>query len=412
MDCSFLSSFGLPEHLERSVHDLVRAGELPIPPYPAVALRVKQAATRPDVGLAEVSGIIRADGALAADLLRCANSPIYRRSSPVTTLNQAVTRVGAREVVRLALASSLAAHAYAPGPLAALRRLVWLEGTSSALLCQELARLRELDPEEAFVAGLLHDFGKIIACSCLERIARESKLEGQWPLAAWSQVVDDLHVGLGLALASRWRLPNLVTQVVAKHHDAPGANGDALLEVVKASDAIVAQLSCAAGGVLDLGAIGRIADEREREAIQRVIPTIPEFVASFEPAEGGEATTESAVCLAQSSPAPDRRAVSFPLEIRVARRARPCTAVAMSANAVVAAAQDPVPEGRLLSATLGCPPHALAVWVIVRGCRSGQDGFQLELQPYALSGQERAAWNRLLEGASQAAPHLGSGTCS
>ncbi|HET6303571.1 MAG TPA: HDOD domain-containing protein [Myxococcota bacterium] len=393
------SPSGLPAHLERSVQDLVTAGAVPIPPYPAVALRVKQAAVQKNVGLAEISRLVRSDGALAADLLRCANSPIYRRGSPVTTLNQAVTRVGAREVVRLALASSLASHAYVPGPLASLRRLVWLEGMSSALVCQELARLRGLDPEEAFVAGLLHDFGKVIACSCLERIARESKLEGQWPLAAWSQVVERLHVTLGLELASRWRLPSLVVEMVAAHHGEPGAGGDGLLEVVKVSDAVVSLLSCTpAVAAPDLASIGQFASEGEREAIARVVPSIPEFVASFEPAEVRETTSGSAVRPAESPPVPGSRAVSFPLEIRAARRAHQCTVVAIGANGVVATGQEPFPEGRLLETTLRCQPQPLAIWVIVRSCQPDRDGFRLELQPYALSGEERAAWDRLLEG--------------
>jgi hypothetical protein len=58
---------GLPAHLERSVQDLVTAGAVPIPPYPAVALRVKQAAVQKNVGLAEISRLVRSDGALAAD---------------------------------------------------------------------------------------------------------------------------------------------------------------------------------------------------------------------------------------------------------------------------------------------------------------------------------------------------------
>jgi HD-like signal output (HDOD) protein len=56
-----------------------------------VALRVQEAMARKDFGLAEVAQIVGADAVLAADILRCANSALYRRGGPVTDLTAAIT---------------------------------------------------------------------------------------------------------------------------------------------------------------------------------------------------------------------------------------------------------------------------------------------------------------------------------
>src|SRR5512140_1635421 len=98
-----------------------------MPPYPAVAARANEAARNPSLGLAEVTRIIKADASLAAVVLRCANSAFYRRGSEVRSLLQAVTRIGAQEVLRIALAASLGAYARSAGSLSTARRLIWIE---------------------------------------------------------------------------------------------------------------------------------------------------------------------------------------------------------------------------------------------------------------------------------------------
>ncbi len=383
--------------LQRAALDLVKTGAAPLPPYPAVALRVKQAAGRQDIGLAEISQLVRSDAALAADLLRCANSTMYRRGDPVTSLTQALTRVGAREVMRLALASSLASHAHAPGPLAPVRRLIWLEGIASAVLCQELARLRHLDPEEAFVVGLLHDFGKIVAASCVETVAGRGKHDLPWPVVEWAELLERLHVPLGVEMATRWHLPEIVIETISAHHGGGPDDGEAdLLQLVRISDRVVGLLSSMPQvSATELGRIPALASEAEREALAHVIQRIPEFVASFEPAASREATGSPFVA-AGEAPGAQGRAVSFPVSVRVARRSQEHTAVSISPNGLVLKGKEPIPENRLLEAILRCPPSPLSLWALIRSCRPEQDGFRIELQPYALSSETRSLWNQLL----------------
>jgi len=122
--------------LEHAVQERVEQGRIVIPPYPAVALRVQEAMGRKTFSLADAAALIGADAALAADILRCANSVMYRRGAPVVDLTQALTRIGEQQVMRLLLASGLATSANAVGPLVLLRRMVWIEGLAGAALGQ------------------------------------------------------------------------------------------------------------------------------------------------------------------------------------------------------------------------------------------------------------------------------------
>ena len=88
---------------ERQISLRLPSGDDVVPAYPAVAARIQElVGQRAD--LAEIARAVGADSALAADVLRCANSAMYRRAQPAETLTQAVTHVGAHQVLRLALA--------------------------------------------------------------------------------------------------------------------------------------------------------------------------------------------------------------------------------------------------------------------------------------------------------------------
>lgn len=391
-----------PEALWRLEHALAaRAdkGEVTVPPYPAVALRVQEVMARSHFGLGEVAELIGADAVLAADILRCANSVMYRRGAPVIDLTQALTRIGVQQVMRLLLASGLATHAQALGPLVPLRRMVWIEGLAGAAVSQELARLRGLRTEDAFTLGLLHDFGKVVALAGLEALLEQEKIEERFEREAWEAVVERLHQPLGLVMASRWRLPKLVGEVVAAHHGGGGECSDPrLLSVVATSDRVVALLlSRARVTDQDLAGVEGLAPA-ERAPVAAVLEQIPDFVAAFETPASAAAVPSARIAPPPPAAAPPgRRAVKFGLSISVARRPRMFTATSIDEAGLLATGDEPLPENRLLEAKL-YGPHPFSLWVLSRLCRREGAGYQVEIQPFALTGPVKELWSALVAG--------------
>lgn len=382
--------------LDHAIVELVSKRAVPIPPYPAVALRVQEVVSRNDFGLAEVARLVGSDAALAADVLRCANSALYRRGPPVTDLTRAITRVGAKEVMRLALTSGLAAHAQAPGPLAALKRIIWIESLASAVLCQELASLRTLRQEEAYVLGLLHDFGKVIACSCIEAALEKGGLAAPRPLAAWGELVERHHLVLGLQVAERWGLPPLVRDVVSGHHGETASQDAGLFEVVRTSDRILARLGTTLDVARhDLAPVSSLA-LHEREPVARIVEKIPEFIAAFEAPEQRAESPRSLVAAPSDPLGPGERAARFAVTITMARKPRKYTATAIGADRLALVGKEALPESRLLEAELHSPGRPLRLWVLTRGSRAAGDAFHVDVQPYALSPEARSAWNDLV----------------
>jgi len=390
--------------LEESVLDLAARGELEVPPQPAVALRVQEALGR-GAGLGQVAQLVGADAALAAAILRCSNSAVYRRGDPVADLQQAITRIGVTEVERLVLASGLAVHAQALGPLVALRRLLWIEGLASAAICQELARLRGLRAEEAFLLGLLHDFGAVVAASAVESLLEHEPAGVSRPVAAWAALLERLHVPVGLAVAERWGLPESVREVIALHHPQPGGTGSRaaaprreprLLEVVVASDEVVARLLVSGRVTIpDLENVRGVTTE-ERAAVERLVEKLPELVAAFETPASAVHVASPRVVEPETTLPGERRPVRFDVEVSVARRTRRFTAVEAHPDGLVLEGGEPLPENRLLEASVS-GPEPFTAWVLTRLCSRTAAGFRAEVQPFAMNAALRKAWARLHE---------------
>jgi HD-like signal output (HDOD) protein len=405
--------------LERAVEEAASRGDLAVPPYPAVVLRVQEVMARKGFGLAEMAAIIAADASLAADVLRCANSVIYRRGAPVMDLSQALGRIGVQQATRLLLASGLARQAQAIGPLALLRRMAWIEGLASAAVCQSLARQRGLRTEEAFTLGLLHDFGKIVAVSGLETLlAAGPPVEGV-ERQAWASVVERHHQRIGALVAARWRLPPLVGQIIELHHGAKGPCSDPpLLEVVVASDEVVALL-LARDRVAeeDLAALPSVHPS-ERGPLCQVLEQAPDLVAAFETGPGpGEpsrgppdgATAHGGPSTPRELKEPEttlrgpRRAASLDVAVSLARRPRLFAALAIGPGGLLLEGGEPLPVNRLLEAEL-FGPKPFKAWLLVTLCRPEGARFQVEARPFALSGPLREAWLQLAAGQPPAAP--------
>src|SRR5512141_850717 len=111
-----------PADLDKAIVELVGKGKVKVPPYPAVAFRIESLVRAGNYGLEDLAKLVASDQVLAADVLRCGNSALYARGAPVASVKQAVGRIGAKDVARLALGSGLGAHALASGRLSPIRR--------------------------------------------------------------------------------------------------------------------------------------------------------------------------------------------------------------------------------------------------------------------------------------------------
>lgn len=134
--------------------------EADVPSFPAIANAILRLAARDDVTLEEVAEVIAADGVIAAEVLRMANSAFVGARGEVRSIIQAATLLGLKRVsgiaASVAMRSSLG-HLWRKPVV----RQCWQHNLASALTAEQMARWLNLDPQAAYTSGLLHDIGRL-----------------------------------------------------------------------------------------------------------------------------------------------------------------------------------------------------------------------------------------------------------
>lgn len=217
------------------------------PMLPSVALEVHDLSCRSDIDTEKLVALLERDAMLAAHVLRVANSPMFRGRDAETSLRNAVTRLGLRNlgeiVFEIALHMRVFRSAEYSGMMEELRR----HSTACANLCRLIAARTGLDAEHAFLCGLLHDIG---IAAILIVLGERRKSEPALEPAVLAEVVSHVHEDVSAMLVRQWRLPGEVAEVVVCHHGMAAVSKAPLLSAVVAlADALTARF----GFDVDLG---------------------------------------------------------------------------------------------------------------------------------------------------------------
>jgi HD-like signal output (HDOD) protein len=212
--------------LEEAVGALVASGKVAVPLLPQVAGELLQAAQDRNADAARLSALLHRDPALAGQVLRMANSPLYAPRMPIVSLQQAVARLGMAALSEIALAASVESGVFRVAGWEAELRALWREALGTAAFAKEIARLRRLNVETAFLCGLVHDVGRPVV---LQAAVDQAKTLGLRAADATIRArLWALLVAHGAATSRRvveaWKLPTAVVAAVSHHH-APETAG-------------------------------------------------------------------------------------------------------------------------------------------------------------------------------------------
>jgi len=194
-----------------------------LPMLPQVIARINMITTDDRAGTADLAKVILEDQALTSKILRVANSSYYILSTreKVSTISQAIVLLGFETINKVAIGLS-AYNLLGKFLKSKLLKGFWEHSVGCAVCSQMLAESTKLKfNEEAFVAGLLHDIGKLIlAChlpkpyaEVMERVSKGSSY--YW---AEQEVIGTDHCEVGEEVARRWNFPTSLTEPIRGHH--------------------------------------------------------------------------------------------------------------------------------------------------------------------------------------------------
>jgi len=196
-----------------------------LPTLPFIALEGMKRALKPSGSVQELAQIIELDPSLTAKILRVANTFYYSRDGRVTTLQQALSSLRLPVLRSIVLSVSvLELFSDQREDYGLDLSELWMHSIGAAVWAREIAPLLTpaVDPEEAFISGLLHDIGKVILCSHLKGRYRQvillAREKGVRLAEAEKEFLGYDHAEVGRWILEQWKIPALYCNVVSYHH--------------------------------------------------------------------------------------------------------------------------------------------------------------------------------------------------
>ncbi|NJN63912.1 MAG: HDOD domain-containing protein [Acidobacteria bacterium] len=215
-------------------------GAADLPVLPDVAARVLNELRSPRVTASRLAEFVQKDPVLASSILRVANSALYGGRVEITDLSFAMVRIGLNQARNLVLANVLRSKLVDREVYGSVGPLLMDHALAVAFASQLIEESAHRPWEEAFLCGLLHDFGFI----ALIKVLREAKGTNQNDAESLLAAADRHHTVAGAMLAHRWGLPEVVAVVARYHHEPFVVEGPArrVTAVVALADRIAHDL--------------------------------------------------------------------------------------------------------------------------------------------------------------------------
>ena len=192
-----------------------------LPSLPSSVSRITELINDPTSNLTDVAYVIQTDPALALKTLRLVNSAYYGIGQKVNTVEHAVTMLGIKVIRNLAYTAAVF-ETFKRGSNDLLHHSV-ATGIAMRSLVDQSACRGMIDPDEAFVYGLLHDVGKILIYEFLPKETEAATLMSHArniPIfEAEREVIGVDHAALGSQLIEKWGLSEQLGAAIAGHHD-------------------------------------------------------------------------------------------------------------------------------------------------------------------------------------------------
>ncbi len=208
-----------------------RQQNIELPVLPQIIQEAETIISSPNASADDLAQVIERDAVITFRLLAVANSPVYRGTDKITTIRQAVLRLGMQES-RNIIAAIATKSIYGTGhpQFKLLLEKMWLHSLACGYAARALAgKLQEKNKETFFLLGLLHDIGKPLLVNAL---TAELENLDRYETGTVAHSIQEVHRRFGSILLLRWGFPREYVRVAEQHENEdvnPGARREVLI---------------------------------------------------------------------------------------------------------------------------------------------------------------------------------------
>jgi putative nucleotidyltransferase with HDIG domain len=196
-----------------------------LPPMPQVLVRALAIIQDPRSRRSDLTSVLALDQSLTGLFLKMVNSAYYGLPRRIASLDEAIGYLGYETVQEVIFAASASKILSRPVPAYRLERaMLWRHSVAVAVGSERIAQRRLITPRsEVYVAGLLHDVGKLALDLILQQQEEWGEKAHEDPdKRAWTEVERQItgydHAEVGAVIVRSWNLPDRVIEAVACHH--------------------------------------------------------------------------------------------------------------------------------------------------------------------------------------------------
>jgi HD-like signal output (HDOD) protein len=210
-----------PATLMEMLQEKLDSDNFQLPVFHPSALKLHEMLATDNFTINEIATVIMEDPALASHVLRTANSSFFSGITKVATIEDAVKRLGSKQITNIfTMVTQKTSYQVKTPLMQTYSTPLWQHAIASALGAKWLAERAGYPQlaQEAFLAGLLHDVGQILILKVLEELATSGYDGRNLTKAMINDVFDSLHTTQGALLLESWGFPEQYSEVVLCHH--------------------------------------------------------------------------------------------------------------------------------------------------------------------------------------------------
>jgi putative nucleotidyltransferase with HDIG domain len=225
-----------------------------LPSAPQAFQEILACLQEPTASLADAARIIGRDVAMTANVIKLVNSAFFGARQPITRADRAVAYLGLDTLGALVLGHSAFKSGVTTGIAGFSLQQLWQHSLDTAMAARTVAlheKWSSARAEEAFLAGMLHDVGKVVFAT------RAASATGD-PVTSVHETTAQMeghHAEVGAYLLGLWGFPNSIVEAVAFHHSPRQAAGDGLTlpRLIHIADRLVHQRHTPGAGAIERG---------------------------------------------------------------------------------------------------------------------------------------------------------------